>query len=61
MVRLDNILDLDDDSRVKMFDRNYEAAVALAPMMLMQPSLAIPNLVHFGPPSPLFHSLWLLL
>jgi hypothetical protein len=61
MVRLENLLDLDDDSRIKMFDRNYEAAVALAPLTLMQPSLAIPNLVHFGPPSPLFHSPWLLL
>jgi hypothetical protein len=27
----------------------------------MQSSLAIPNLVHFGPPSPLFHSPWILL
>jgi hypothetical protein len=61
LVRLENLLDLDDDSRIKMFDRNYEAAVALAPLTLMQSSLAIPNLVHFGPPSPLFHSPWILL
>jgi hypothetical protein len=61
MVRLENLLDLDDDSRGKMFERNYEAAVALAPLTLTKPSLSIPGVVHFGPPSPLFHSPWLML
>ncbi|OHT01424.1 hypothetical protein TRFO_31741 [Tritrichomonas foetus] len=61
MVRLENLLDLDDESRAKMFERNYAAAVALAPLTLTRSSLFIPGLVHFGPPSPLFHSPWALL
>jgi hypothetical protein len=61
MVRLENLLDLDDDSRSKMFERNYEAAVALAPLTFTKPSLSIPGVVHFGPPSPLFHSPWVML
>ena len=61
MLRLENLLDLDEDSRVKMFERNYAAAIALAPLTLTQSSLSIPSLVHFGPPSPLFHSPWILL
>lgn len=61
MVRLENLLDLDTDSRNKMFERNYAAAVALAPLTLTCSSLSIPDLVHFGPPSPLFHSPWVLL
>lgn len=61
MLRLENLLDLDEDSRVKMFERNYAAAIALAPLTLTQKSLSIPSLVHFGPPSPLFHSPWILL
>ena len=61
MVRLENLLDLDDDSRAKMFERNYAAAIALAPLTLTRSSLLIPGLVHFGPPSPQFHSPWILL
>ncbi|KAH0788920.1 protein FAM91A1 [Histomonas meleagridis] len=61
LLRLENLLDLDEDSRAKMFERNYTAAIALAPLMLTQSSLSIPGLVHFGPPSPLFHSPWALL
>lgn len=61
MLRLENLLDLDDDSRTKMFERNYAAAIALAPLTLTRSSLAIPGLVHFGPPSPQFHSPWMLL
>jgi hypothetical protein len=61
MIRIENLLDLDDDSRAKMFDRNYAAAVAMAPLTLTRPSLSMANVIHFGPPSPLFHSPWLLL
>jgi hypothetical protein len=61
MVRLENLLDLENEALSKMFQRNYEAAIALAPLTLTRPSLAIPGVVHFGPPSPLFHSPWLLL
>ena len=59
MVRLENLLELDEKSRNKMFERNYAAAIALAPLTLTSSSLSIPNLVHFGPPSPLFHSPWI--
>jgi hypothetical protein len=61
MVRLENLLDLDDESRKKMFERNYAAAVAMAPLTLTRTSLSIPGVVNFGPPSPLFHSPWVIL
>lgn len=61
MLRLENLLDLDEDALTKLFERNYAAAVALAPLTLTCSSLSIPNLVQFGPPSPLFHSPWVLL
>lgn len=61
MLRLESLLDLDEEARNKMFERNYAAAIAMSPLTLTCPSLSIPGLVHFGPPSPLFHSPWLLL
>jgi hypothetical protein len=61
MLRLENLLDLDDDSRTKMFERNYSAAVAFSPLTLTKPSLSIPGVFHFGPPNPVFHSPWVLL
>jgi hypothetical protein len=61
MVRLENLLDLDDESQKKMFERNYAAAIAMAPLTLTRTSLSIPGVVHFGPPSPLFHSPWIIL
>jgi hypothetical protein len=61
MLRLENLLDLDDESRTKMFERNYAAAIALAPLTLTKTSLSIPGLVHFGPPAPQFHSPWVIL
>jgi hypothetical protein len=60
MLRLENLLDLDDDSRTKMFERNYSAAVAFSPLTLTRPSLSIPGVFHIGPPSPLFHTPWAL-
>jgi hypothetical protein len=61
MLRLESLLDLDDESRTKMFDRNYSAAVAMSPLTLTKTSLSIPGVFHFGPPTPLFHSPWILL
>ena len=61
MLRLESLLDLDEEARNKMFERNYAAAIAMSPLTLTRTSLSIPGLVHFGPPSPLFHSPWLLL
>jgi hypothetical protein len=61
MLRLESLLDLDDDSRTKMFERNYSAAVAMSPLTLTKSSLSIPGVFHFGPPTPLFHSPWVLL
>jgi hypothetical protein len=61
MLRLESLLDLDDDSRTKMFERNYSAAVAMSPLTLTKTSLSIPGVFHFGPPTPLFHSPWALL
>ncbi|OHT02124.1 hypothetical protein TRFO_07331 [Tritrichomonas foetus] len=61
MLRLESLLDLDEEARNKMFERNYAAAIAMSPLTLTRTSLSIPGLVHFGPPSPLFHSPWILL
>jgi hypothetical protein len=55
------LIDLDDDSRNKIFEKNYAGAIALAPLTLAKQSLSVPNVVYFGPPSPLFHSPWVLL
>jgi hypothetical protein len=44
-----------------MFERNYAAAIAMAPLTLTRVSLSIPGVVNFGPPSPLFHSPWIIL
>jgi hypothetical protein len=60
MIRIENLLDLDGNSRAKMFDRNYAAAVTMAPLTLTRTSLSMPGVVHFGPPSSLFHSPWVI-
>ncbi|EAY21587.1 mKIAA0493 protein, putative [Trichomonas vaginalis G3] len=60
-LRLEALLVLDEESRTKLFERNYNSAVALAPLTLTQSSLEINGVVHFGPPSHLFHSPWVIL
>jgi hypothetical protein len=44
-----------------MFERNFSAAVAFSPLTLTKPSLSIPGVFHFGPPTPVFLSPWVLL
>jgi len=61
LLQLESLLALDSESRTKLFARNYSAAVAMAPLTLTQSSLELPGLVHFGPPSHLFHSPWVIL
>lgn len=61
LLQLESLLSLDNDSRTKLFDRNYSAAVAMAPLTLTQSSLEIKDLVSFGPPSHFFHSPWVIL
>ena len=61
LLQLESLLALDSDSRTKLFERNYSAAVAMAPLALTQSSLELPGLIHFGPPSHLFHSPWIIL
>ena len=61
LLQLESLLSLDNDSRTKLFDRSYSAAVAMAPLTLTKTSLEIKGLVSFGPPSHLFHSPWVIL
>jgi hypothetical protein len=61
LLRLESLLDLDDKSRANMFARNYEGVVVLSPLSITCSCLSIPGVLHFGPPTPLFHSPWIIL
>lgn len=60
-LHLESILKLDNASISSLFQRNYKMIISLSPLTLKQTSISLPDFVHFGPPSELFHSPWVIL